>query len=86
MKLVPKLNSEGYFGIVDKGESGLCGIRSRLYTAVLAVGLGYSGPLSTYEYESEREAEEALREWDGSGDPPGNWKVHEGLGFKVVSD
>lgn len=56
---------------------GLCAVQCFLWTAGLLTDLEVSefshGYQQRYCYESLREAIEALRQWDGAGDPPGLW-------------
>ncbi len=53
---------------------GRCaGIMSMLYTCDLVAGICKDEFVTRYSYHSRAEAEEALKTWDGAGDPPGNW-------------
>jgi hypothetical protein len=52
---------------------GLCGVKHMIYTASLIVGLNEEGYRYRYCYPTLFDALEALRVWDGTGDPPGPW-------------
>lgn len=58
-------------------DRGLCGVQPFLVTSGLVVGMTFDGLTYGYThrycYESPLEATRALREWDGKGDPPGEW-------------
>ncbi len=44
-----------------------------MYTAGLFYGIDQCSHAGRYCYHTWLEAAEALRNWDGQGDPPGNW-------------
>ena len=50
-----------------------CGVMQMYFTTSLMVGMDEDQTFSRFCYHSRAEAEEALRTWDGVGDPPGNW-------------
>lgn len=53
---------------------GRCaGIMGMLYTCALVIGIDEEGFSTRYCYHSRAEAELALKSWDGTGEPPGNW-------------
>lgn len=58
----------------------ICGVRRFLFTYGLVVGMDDTGYAGRYCYEFRAEAVDALREWDGIGDPPGQWIVYKGRG------
>ncbi len=51
----------------------LAGVYDYLYTAGLVVGIDPVGWRTRFCYETRFQAEQALEQWDGRGDPPGNW-------------
>lgn len=56
---------------------GVCGVQRFIFSCGLLTdlrfdGLGY-GYSARYCYPIARDAERALAEWDGIGDPPGEW-------------
>lgn len=69
----------GYFEYQIIEGRGLCALSRQIYTVGLLYGIdeqeNYKG---RYCFHSLAEAKEAIREWDGAGDPPGNWIKHKG--------
>jgi hypothetical protein len=63
-------------------ESGPCaGMYAHCVVMLYTVGIAVSDPgtlLCRWCYETRREAAEALEQWDGQGDPPGNWIKFKG--------
>ena len=49
------------------------GVMQMCYTYGLFVGLDDCGYRTRFCFETRAEAEEALRDWDGNGWPPGYW-------------
>ena len=81
MDVIKYLKSEGYTGIKEIPGVGICGLRSFIFTTGLIIGMNEIGYFGRYCYKTSQEASDALKSWDGSGDPPGNWikyKGHEG--------
>jgi hypothetical protein len=71
----------GFFELREVPGKGLCG----LYRMIFTVGLCYNmqeDEFDMYEgrycFPSLLDAKTSLHEWDGSGDPPGNWIKHKG--------
>ena len=60
---------------------GYCGIQQMLFTCGLFVTLDEYGYKGRYCYRSEEEAVAALEEWDGEGDPSGDWLAKKGFQF-----
>ena len=56
---------------LDTGE--FAGIYDYMFTAGIVVGIDATGWRTRYCYESREQAEAALEQWDGRGDPPGPW-------------
>jgi hypothetical protein len=68
-------------------EQGLCGTQRFIVTCGLLTGLTFDGLTYDYTarycYERATDARDALRTWNGEGDPPGPWikeKLSERLG------
>lgn len=58
--------------------SGECaGVMNMMFTAGLFVGLG-NFYRTRFCYPTRADAEKALAEWDGLGDPPGPWIKEKG--------
>lgn len=82
--LLKFLINQGYNCIVPVRNRGLCAVISAvLGECDLVYNLTWDGVTGRYGYGSMSEAVAALCEWDGSGDPPGNWAVHKGQGYKI---
>ena len=57
--------------VLPTGE--LAGVSDMIFTTALVVGIDEIGYKTRYCYELRSDAETALREWTGVGDPPGPW-------------
>lgn len=73
-----ELQEEGYFNIEKIEGRGLCGLFRFIYTTGLCYGLNEYGYEGRYCFESTADAEASLKEWDGNGDPSGDWIKHKG--------
>lgn len=83
-KLLAFLHGQGYLSIIPIPGRGLCGLQyAILGDWDLVYGLNWWGFEGRYCYDSKVAALDALIAWDGTGDPPGNWAVHKGQGFKI---
>ena len=68
------LIGEGYCAVrYIRNTNTHCAVKPMLTTAGLFVGLDWTWYVKRYCYETAEEATEALRAWDGKGDPPGLW-------------
>lgn len=77
--LIKFLETEGYTHIrIIDGK--ICGIKKFIFTTGLVVGLDECGFNGRYCYEHRSDAVDALREWDGNGDPSGEWIKYKGKG------
>jgi len=83
-KLTPalkeQLEEEGYVDIREVPGRGICGIRKFLFTWGLIYGLDETGFKGRWCYNNYVEPVIYLREWDGEGDPKGNWIKYKGEG------
>jgi len=70
--------SDDYRILTIKGERGICGIRRMAYTVGLFYGMTEDDYIGRYCYHTMGEAIDAILEWSGIGDPPGNWIKHKG--------
>lgn len=65
--------------VAPSGE--IVGLMSFLFTTGLVVGISDSGDYRTrFCYAKPLDAFNALRAWDGVGDPPGVWIKEKGVG------
>lgn len=74
------LRANGYSMLMDKDSSKLCGIGQSIFTWDLYVNLDENGFSGKYMYETKGEAIRAIIDWDGNGDPGGNWIKYKGEG------
>lgn len=79
-KLIQFLKSEGYYEIRNIDGQGLCGLRKFAFTTGLIIGIEQLTYLGRYCFPSERDALNALNDWNGMGDPSGNWIKYKGFG------
>lgn len=70
----------GYDNLVIVPGRGVCGILRMAFTTGLFIGLDYLGYYGRYCYHTKAEAVEALKNWDGQGDPGGEWIKYKGAG------
>jgi hypothetical protein len=74
------LTENGYENLKEIPGRGICGITRFAFTTGLIIGLEDWGYFGRYCYDSRKEAEDALSQWDGIGDPPGEWIKYKGEG------
>lgn len=78
VEIFTKPIEEDYLYLCCNPKRGICGIMRMAFT----VGLFYNITEADYEgrycYRTMAEAVEALKEWDGNDDPPGDWIKHKG--------
>lgn len=79
-ELEEHLREEGYTYICEKEGLGVCGVFRFLFTVGLVTGIDSMGYKGRYCYASRIEAAYAITQWDGVGDPPGNWIKYKGAG------
>ncbi len=72
------LEKEGFLYLRDIPGRGWCGVRRNLFTWGLFYGMGHHGIVGRYCFGDLSEVKASLNEWDGSGDPPGDWIKHFG--------
>lgn len=80
MELKEFLESQDYHFLREIPGRGWCGIQVMLFTWGLFYGMDEYGRKGRYCFNCLTEAKAALREWDGTGDPPGDWLKHFGDG------
>ena len=68
----------GYSPVKLLATGEWAGVMNMIYTCGILVGLDESGYKTRFCYETRKEAEAALAQWDGNGDPPGNWIKQKG--------
>lgn len=69
-----------YTGVRRLPSGELAGLSTMTFTTALVVGLDDEGYRGRYCYELAADAEEALKGWDGNGDPSGPWIKFKGRG------
>lgn len=79
----------GYNPVRALPTGQVIGVADMLFTTGLFVGIDEYGYSHRFCYATRSQAEQALREWDGTGDPPGPWikeKPSGRLGPGAASD
>lgn len=71
---------QGYIAVTNIHGRGLCGISPMLFTVGIVVGITEDSYVGRYCYPSMEQAVKGLIEWDGVGDPPGEWIKWKGAG------
>lgn len=74
------LTKEGYSYICEREGRGVCAIFKFMFTVGVVCGIDSTGYRGRWCYGSEVEAVYAITQWDGVGDPPGNWIKDKGEG------
>jgi hypothetical protein len=72
------LKAEGYHNLTEIPNKGLCGLMRFAFTTGLCIGLDESGYSGRYCYEYFSDAFSAIKEWNGEGDPSGEWIKYKG--------
>ena len=72
-ELEKEMFEAGYRNIKRLSTGELAGTMRQMFTVGLFVGLTETGYKRRFCYELETDADRALRQWDGTGDPPGPW-------------
>jgi hypothetical protein len=75
-----KFIDHGYFEIREIEGVGICSLMTFAFTTGLVIGMNDVGYKGRYCFSSKEEASQSLKEWDGVGDPPGNWIKYKGYG------
>lgn len=74
---VPELWRDAFLVVREIPGRGLCGLQHFIYTCGLLTNMRFDGVSYAYDarycYPLLGDALCALREWDGKGDPPGDW-------------
>jgi hypothetical protein len=73
MVRIVKIQDLGYLNPCDVPNHGMCAVRIQLFNAAIVAGMAIDGIEQHWDYWTVSEALDALRAWDGSPDPPGNW-------------
>lgn len=79
-KLIQFLKSQGYYEIRRIEGHGLCGLKKFAFTTGLIIGMEYDSYFGRYCFPTEHDALNSLNEWNGIGDPLGNWIKYKGGG------
>jgi hypothetical protein len=74
------LEKEGYYNIKEIPNKGLCALYRFAFTTGLVIGIHSIGYIGRYCYQLHADAVKAINEWDGVGDPSGNWIKYKGEG------
>jgi hypothetical protein len=85
-KLIDFLESQGYYNLKEIPNVGLCGLYRFAFTTGLVIGLQPIGYNGRYCYPLHADAVKALNEWNGHGDPSGEWIKYKGVGGERSND
>jgi hypothetical protein len=80
LNLIQYLQTEGYYEFRKVPNHGICSLRDFLFTTGIIIGLTNDSYFGRYCYSNKQEASEQLKNWDGIGDPKGNWLKYKGIG------
>jgi hypothetical protein len=80
------LEKEGYYNIKEIPNKGICALYRFAFTTGLVIGINPIGYVGRYCYELHADAVKAINEWDGVGDPSGNWIKYKGQGGERSND
>lgn len=80
LELIQFLKTQGYYEFRKVPNRGICSLRSFLFTTGIIIGLNKHTFFGRYCYSNEEEASVELKNWDGEGDPKGNWLKYKGIG------
>jgi hypothetical protein len=80
LELIEYLKTEGYSHFKKVPNHGICSLRKFIFTTGIIVGLNPIGYYGRYCYSDYNEALNELKNWDGLGDPNGNWLKYKGEG------
>ncbi len=77
---IDELQAEGYWNLREVPGRGICGTYRFMFTFGVCWGIDNSGYRGRWCFATRQEAETALADWDGEGDPPGSWLKYKGEG------
>ena len=77
-RLIDYLRSDGYSDIKEIPGRGICGLRNFIFTTGLVIDMDENQYYGRYCYPSYEDALNALKEWNGEGDPSGPWIKYKG--------
>lgn len=78
-ELLAVLVENNYRNLREINGRGACGLLRMAYTVGLFYGLNKEYYEGRYCFETWAEAEKSLNEWDGNGEPSGDWIKHKGV-------
>jgi len=78
--LIESLKKEGYYEFRKVPNVGMCCLQKFIFTTGIIIGVNAISYYGRYCYSSEQEASEQLKNWNGIGDPKGNWLKYKGSG------
>ena len=69
-----------FFYLKEIEGRGLCGLKRFIFTIGLVFGINEMSFDGRYCFQDHAEAERCFWEWDGKGDPEGEWIKYKGVG------
>lgn len=79
-ELIEYLKTQGYYEFRKVPNHGICSLRKFIFTTGIIIGLERTFYHGRYCYSKEEEASQELKNWNGIGDPQGNWLKYKGEG------
>jgi hypothetical protein len=87
LKLINELKKDNsYYEYKEIPGKGLCCLNDFAFTTGIMIGLDELGYYGRYCYPNKQEAIENFKNWDGNGDPKGNWVKYKGTGGERSND
>lgn len=85
VELTPELRrsleqDSGYIELKVIPGRGICGVSPFIFTVAVVYGIDEYSYEGRWCYATKAEALSGLREWDGVGDPSGEWIKYKGRG------
>jgi len=74
------LENEGYCHLTEIEGRGICAVYKFMFTFAIVYGIDEHGYRGRWCYSGSIEPAVALRQWNGIGDPLGNWIKYKGEG------
>lgn len=73
------LEREGYIRVRQVKDGTLIGLLQMSFTMALVTNLDRNGYVHIYSYANNFDAVDDFEEWNGEGDPLGNWIKRRGM-------
>lgn len=78
-EVIEFLKKEGYEHLYLIPNRGCCAVKRFIFTTGLCYGLSKDSYEGRFCFENYSECVKALEQWNGEGDPSGDWIKHKGI-------